>query len=184
MIFHEAKIPGAYLIEPQPVVDERGFFARTWSRQEFAERGLDTTLVQCSVSFNKRRGTLRGMHYQMAPYEETKLVRCTRGAIVDVILDMRPDSPTFTQWQAFELTSENRYELHVPKGVAHGFLTRCDECEVFYQISTVYSPAASQGVCWNDPAFAIEWPEAPCVVSARDAAFAPWKASSMAGGRT
>jgi dTDP-4-dehydrorhamnose 3,5-epimerase len=187
MIFHDTKIPGAYLIEPKRAVDERGFFARTWCRQEFAERGLDATPVQCSVSFSKHRGTLRGIHYQVAPQEETKLVRCTRGAIYDVILDLRPGSPTFTHWQAFELTSENRHELHVPKGVAHGFLTLCEDCEVYYQISTVYNSASSQGVRWDDPAFGVEWPEEPCVISERDASFTLWNRTTVeltAGGPT
>ena len=186
MIFHDTKIPGAYLIEPERAIDERGFFARTWCRQEFSEHGLDTTLVQCSISFNKLRGTLRGMHYQAAPYEETKLVRCTRGAIYDVILDLRPESSTFTHWQAFELTSDNRQELHVPKGVAHGFLTLCDECEIFYQISTVYNSAVSQGVRWDDPAFGIEWPAEPQVISDRDASLSLWAAEiaeATTGGR-
>lgn len=180
MIFHKTKISGAFLIEPERAIDERGFFARTWCRQEFAERGLDATLLQCSVSFNKSRGTLRGIHYQQLPHDETKLVRCTRGAIYDVIIDLRPESATFTSWQAFELTSENRHELHIPKGLAHGFLTLCDDCEVFYQISAAYSSVAASGVRWDDPAFGIEWPEAPRVISERDASFGLFSDSTLA----
>ncbi len=181
MIFHDTRIAGAYWIEPERAVDERGFFARTWCRQEFAERGLDTMLVQCSISFSRNRGTLRGMHYQQAPHDETKLVRCTRGSIYDVILDLRPESPTFTHWQAFELTSECRRELHVPKGVAHGFLTLCDDCEILYQVSTAYCAAASRGVRWDDPAFGIEWPDEPHLVSDRDRSFPLWNAAVAAG---
>ena len=187
MIFHRAKISGAYWIEPVPAVDERGFFARTWCRQEFAEQGLDVSLAQCSISFNKQRGTLRGLHLQAAPHDETKLVRCTRGAIYDVLLDLRPESATFTHWQSFELTADNRHSLHVPKGVAHGFLTLTDDCEVSYQISTVYHAPASTGVRWNDPAFGIEWPEQPQVISDRDASFPLWEetyAALTAGGRS
>jgi dTDP-4-dehydrorhamnose 3,5-epimerase len=174
MQFHDIGIAGSYLIEPERVVDERGFFARTWCRQEFAERGLDTSLVQCGVAYNRRRGTLRGLHYQVAPYEETKLVRCTRGAIYDVLLDLRSDSATFERWHAVELTAENRRELHVPRGVAHGYLTLSDDCEILYQISTAYQPSAARGVRWDDPAFGIEWPIAPEVISVRDASFPQW----------
>lgn len=185
MIFHETKILGAYLIEPERAVDERGFFARTWCRKTFAEQGLDTAIAQCSVSFNRKQFSLRGMHFQAAPYEETKLVRCTRGAIYDVLLDLRPSSASFAVWQAFELTCDNRHELHVPKGVAHGFLTLVDDTEVSYQISTVYSAAAARGVRWNDPTFAIDWPAKPLVISERDATYQDWSlanAESAAGG--
>lgn len=174
MQFHTLPIAGVYLIEPERSVDERGFFARTWCRQEFAERGLDTSLVQCGCAYNRQRGTLRGMHFQAAPYEETKLVRCTRGAIYDVVLDLRADSATFGRWHAVELTAENRHELHVPHGVAHGYLTLSDDCEVFYQISTAHQPTAARGVRWDDPAFGIEWPEQPSLISDRDANFPSW----------
>jgi dTDP-4-dehydrorhamnose 3,5-epimerase len=186
MIFHKTKISGAFLIEPERAIDARGFFARTWCRQEFAERGLDANLLQCSLSFNRSRGTLRGMHFQKPPDEETRLVRCTSGAIYDVIVDLRPESTTFTHWQSFELTSENRHELHIPAGVAHGFLTLCDDCEVLYQISAVYTPVAASGVRWDDPAFGIEWPDVPLVISERDASFDLFSESTLAtviGGR-
>jgi dTDP-4-dehydrorhamnose 3,5-epimerase len=181
MQFHEVGIAGAYLIEPERVVDERGFFARTWCRQEFAERGLDTSVFQSGVAYNRRRGTLRGLHFQVAPYEETKLVRCTRGAIYDVLLDLRSDSATFGRWHAVELTAENRHELHIPRGVAHGYLTLCDDCEIFYQISAAYQPSAAGGVRWDDPAFGIEWPDDPQIISERDASFPLWNnVASMA----
>jgi dTDP-4-dehydrorhamnose 3,5-epimerase len=180
MIFHETQIPGAYLIEPERAVDERGFFARTWCRQEFVERGLDAMPMQCSVSVNISQGTLRGMHYQQPPHEETKLIRCTRGAIYDVIVDLRPQSATFTNWQSFELTSENHLELYIPHGVAHGFLTLCNHCEVFYQVSAAYNPTAASGVRWDDPAFGIDWPEMPRVISERDATFDLLSESTLA----
>jgi dTDP-4-dehydrorhamnose 3,5-epimerase len=178
MQFQDVGIVGAYLIEPERVVDERGFFARTWCQQEFSEQGLDTSLIQCAIAFNRQCGTLRGMHFQVAPHEETKLVRCTRGAIYDAILDLRGDSATFGRWHAVELTAENRLELHIPRGVAHGYLTLSDDCEVFYQLSTTYQPSAARGVRWNDPAFGIEWPSNPQVISERDASFPLWNGVS------
>ncbi len=168
MIFKETKLKGAFVIEPERIEDERGFFARTFCRKEFEAHGLDPNLVQCSVSFNKTKGTLRGMHYQVSPYQETKLVRCTTGAIHDVILDLRPDSPTFKQWVSVELTRENWRMLYVPKGVAHGFQTLHDETEVLYQMSEFFHSECAKGVRWDDPQFGIEWPSAERIISERD----------------
>ncbi len=169
MIFRETKLKGAYLIELEPHHDERGFFARSFCQEEFASRGLNPHVAQSSVSFNPRRGTLRGMHYQASPHEETKLIRCTRGAIFDVIIDLRRDSHTFKQYFAVELTAANRTMLYVPMGCAHGFQTLADDTEVFYQISTPYHQPSGRGVRWDDPAFAIKWPEVESrIISARD----------------
>lgn len=168
MIFDETKLKGAFVIEPERVEDERGFFARTWCREEFRAHGLNSQLVQCNVSFNKKKGTLRGMHYQAAPHQEAKLVRCTMGAIYDVIVDLRPASATFREWVAVELTASNRRMLYIPEEFAHGFQTLEDGTEVFYQMSEVYAPECAGGVRWNDPAFHIEWPDDARVISARD----------------
>jgi dTDP-4-dehydrorhamnose 3,5-epimerase len=164
-------LAGAYLIELEPISDERGFFSRTWCAEDFQRLGLNPNLAQCSVSGNTRRGTLRGMHYQAAPHTETKLVRCTAGAIYDVILDLRSDSPTYRNWFAAELTSANHKMIYVPEGFAHGFQTLVDGAEVLYQISTSYRPESARGVRWNDPAFGIEWPIPQLIISARDQAF-------------
>jgi dTDP-4-dehydrorhamnose 3,5-epimerase len=158
VIFIETKLQGALVVEPELLEDDRGFFARTWCHKEFAEHGLNPALVQCSISFNKYKGTLRGMHYQAHPFQEDKLLRCTRGAIYDVIIDLRADSPTFTHWIAVELTADNRRMLYVPKGFAHGFQAVEDESEVFYQMSEFYHQECSMCVKWDDPSFAIEWP--------------------------
>lgn len=172
MIFRETPIPGAFVVEPERIEDERGFFARTWCEREFREHGLDPRLAQCSVSFNRRAGTLRGMHYQAAPHGEAKLVRCTMGAIYDVVVDLRPDSPAFRRWTAVELSARNRRMLYIPQGLAHGFQTLEPDTEVFYQISEFYHPESARGVRWNDPAFGIEWPEAAeRVLSDRDAGY-------------
>jgi dTDP-4-dehydrorhamnose 3,5-epimerase len=172
VIFRETPIPGAFVVEPERIEDERGFFARTWCEREFREHGLDPRLAQCSVSFNRRAGTLRGMHYQAAPHGEAKLVRCTMGAIYDVVVDLRPDSPAFRRWTAVELSARNRRMLYIPEGLAHGFQTLEPDTEVFYQISEFYHPGSARGVRWNDPAFGIEWPEAAeRVMSERDAAY-------------
>ena len=169
MRFIETKLRGAFIIEPEPIEDERGFFARTWCRREFQAHGLNSQLVQCNISFNKKRGTLRGMHYQGPPHEEAKLVRCTRGEIYDVILDLRPSSPTFKEWVPVLLSAESRCMLYVPEGLAHGFQTLEDSTEVFYQMSEFYVPECAKGVRWNDAAFGIEWPEvANRVISERD----------------
>jgi dTDP-4-dehydrorhamnose 3,5-epimerase len=172
MIFIETALKGAFLIEPERREDERGFFARAWCQREFVARGLNPRLVQCNISFNRQRGTLRGMHYQAAPYEEVRLVRCTRGAIYDVIIDLRPHSPTFTQWVAVELTADNYCMLYVPEQFAHGFQTLEDNTEVFYQMSEFYAPEYVRGVRWNDPAFAITWPQAARIISERDQQYA------------
>ena len=171
MIFHELEIPGAFLLEPERLEDRRGFFARTYCRQELEARGLDPTIVQCNISVNRVRGTVRGMHYQVAPYEEIKLVRCTAGAIYDVIVDLRPQSPTFRQHLGVELTAKNRLSLYIPAGVGHGFQSLEDDTEVFYQMSEFYYPEAARGVRWNDPAFAIEWPLPIAIISRRDQEF-------------
>lgn len=175
MIFAETALAGAYVIEPEPQRDERGFFARTWCTRESVRAGLTPTFVQCSLSFNERRGTLRGMHYQTAPFEEVKLVRCTRGALYDVIIDLRPSSRTFRHHVAVELTAENRSALYVPAGFAHGFQTLEDGTEASYQISQFYAPEHSRGVRWDDPAFGIRWPLAERTMSARDTSFPDFK---------
>lgn len=158
MIFTETELPGAFVIELEPIEDPRGFFARVWSEDEFAERGLETRIAQCSVSLNRRRGTVRGMHFQRSPHEEVKVVRCTRGGLHDVIVDLRPDSATFRRWTGVELSADNRRGLYVPRGFAHGFQTLVDDTEIFYMISEPYAPEAGGGVRWDDPAFGIEWP--------------------------
>lgn len=168
MKFCETKLPGVFGILLDPAADERGFFARTWCQKEFEDQGLNSNLVQCSVSLNSRKGTLRGMHYQAAPFAETKVVRCTAGAIYDVVLDLREQSPTFKQWFAAVLSAENRHSLYIPEGFAHGFLTLTEESEVLYQMSEFYHPEAARGVRWNDPAFQIAWPEKVKVISERD----------------
>lgn len=171
MIFTETRLKGAFIIEPERLEDERGFFARTWCQREFEVRGLDPRLVQCNISFNRRKGTLRGMHYQVAPHEEAKLVRCTLGAIHDVIIDLRAGSPTFKQWEAVELTAVNRWSLYIPGGFAHGYQTLEDDSEVFYQMSEFYYPESAAGVRWDDPTFAITWPMEPTVISAKDRSY-------------
>jgi len=168
MIFHKTKLAGVFEIYIEPKTDERGFFARSWCRQEFEREGLNPNLAQCSISFNSRKGTLRGMHYQADCYAEAKLVRCTQGAIYDVAVDMRPHSATFMRWIGAELTAANRHALYIPEGCAHGFLTLEDNTEVFYQISESYHPEAARGARWNDPAFGIAWPGAVEVISDRD----------------
>jgi dTDP-4-dehydrorhamnose 3,5-epimerase len=171
MIFLPTGIAGAWVIEPERLEDERGFFARTWDADELAEQGLNARLSQCSISYNHVRGTLRGLHYQAAPYEEAKLVRCTSGALFDVALDLRPGSSTYGDWFGVELSADNRKALYVPEGCAHGFMTLEDGCEVHYQISEAYVPAAARGVRWNDPAFAIEWPGDVVVINERDSSY-------------
>jgi dTDP-4-dehydrorhamnose 3,5-epimerase len=168
MTFYETKLSGVFEIHLQPQPDERGFFARTWCQKEFESHGLNSQLVQCSVSFNTRKGTLRGMHHQAAPYPEAKLVRCTQGAIYDVVVDLRPQSPTFKDWIAVVLTAENRNMVYVPEGCAHGFLTLKDQSEIFYQMSEFYHPESARGVRWDDPAFRIDWPEKVEMISERD----------------
>ena len=173
MIFTETPLAGAFVIQIERVSDERGSFARTFDAEEWRSRGLNPEVAQCSVSFNARNGTLRGMHYQADPWAECKLVRCTRGAIYDVVIDLRSASPTFSRWFGVELTEENDRLLYVPEGLAHGFQTLADATEVSYQISQVYVPEAAHGVRWDDPAFAVEWPAfgGERVISARDRSY-------------
>jgi len=172
MKFHHTKISGVVEIRPEPVSDERGFFARTWCQKDFEAHGLNPRLVQCNISYSKRKGTLRGMHYQVEPDAEAKLVRCTKGSIWDVALDIRPGSQTFKSWVAVVLTGEDRNMLYVPEGCAHGFLTLEDEAEVFYQMSQFYNPESARGIRWNDRAFQIAWPAAVEVISERDRTYA------------
>jgi dTDP-4-dehydrorhamnose 3,5-epimerase len=171
MIFKDTGIEGVWVIEPERHEDDRGFFARTWDPDEFAGRRLNPELAQCSISFNRARGTLRGLHYQAPPHEEAKLVRCTAGAIFDVAVDLRPGSATFRDWFGVELSAENRLALYVPEGCAHGFLTLADDSEVHYQISQAYAPEAARGVRWNDPVFAIRWPGEAVVINERDGSY-------------
>ena len=168
MKFHATKLQRVFEIHLEPKPDERGFFARSWCQQEFASHSLPTKVMQCSVSFNVRKGTLRGLHYQAVPYAETKIVRCTRGALYDVVVDLRPQSPTFKEWIAVVLTATNRHMVYVPEGCAHGFLTLEDETEVFYQMSEFYHAESARGVRWDDPAFQIVWPGEVDVISERD----------------
>ena len=175
MLFVETAIRGAFILEPERLEDERGFFARTWSMDEFEKHGLNPRLVQCSISFSKKRGTLRGMHFQLPPYREAKLVRCTMGAIFDVILDLRRDSPSFLGWVGHELTAENRKMAYIPEDVAHGFQTTMDDTEVFYQMSEFHHLESASGTRWNDPAFGIDWPVKDVTVSSRDDNFELWR---------
>lgn len=171
MIFRETKLKGAYLIEPERLHDERGFFARTWSQKAFQTYGLNANVVQCNVSYNSKKGTLRGMHYQTDPFEESKLVRCTRGSIYDVIIDLRQSSLTFKKWISVELTAENHKMLYVPEGFAHGFITLADNTEVYYQMSEEHNAEYARGVRWNDPAFGIQWPLKVSVLSEKDSRY-------------
>jgi dTDP-4-dehydrorhamnose 3,5-epimerase len=168
MIFRETKLKGACIVDIERREDGRGFFARTWCRREFEAHGLNPRLAQCSISFNAKKGTLRGMHYQVKPFEEAKLVRCTRGSLCDVIVDLRRDSPTFKNHLGVTLTSDNRTMLYVPEGFAHGFLTLEDNTEVLYQISEFHAPDHARGFRWNDPAFEIAWPSDVMIISDRD----------------
>jgi len=171
VIFCEAKIAGVFEVRPEPHHDERGFFARTWCQHEFEAHGLNSRLVQCSISFNARKGTLRGMHFQAGEHAEAKLIRCTMGAVYDVVLDTREGSPTFKQWVAVTLTAENRKMIYIPEGCAHGFLTLEDSTEVFYQMSEFYEAASGRGFRWDDPAFKISWPAKVEVISERDRSY-------------
>jgi dTDP-4-dehydrorhamnose 3,5-epimerase len=166
--FTPTPLDGAYVIELDPVADERGSFARIWCRDELAEAGLDPELAQCSISTNERAGTVRGMHFQRPPHEETKIVRCIRGAVFDVIVDLRPSSPTYTGWTGVHLDAESRTALYIPKGFAHGFQALTDGAEILYMISHPYAPEAAAGVRWDDPAFAIGWPLPVSTMSEKD----------------
>lgn len=169
MKFHELDLRGACIVDLDKHEDDRGFFARVWCRKEFEDRGLVARITQANTSFNRKAGTLRGMHYQIAPYQETKVVRCTAGAVYDVIVDLRPDSPTYKRWTGVELTEENRTMLYIPADFAHGFVTLEDNTEVDYLMSESYQPGTARGIRWNDPAFGIKWPIAVEEISERDA---------------
>jgi dTDP-4-dehydrorhamnose 3,5-epimerase len=169
VIFTETRLAGAFTIDVEPHEDERGFFARLWDGDEFAVRGLDARVSQSSIAYNHAAGTLRGLHFQVPPFAETKLVRCTHGAIWDVIVDLRRDSSTFLDWVGFELTAENHRTLYVPEQFAHGYQTLTDASEVWYQMSVPHAPDAARGLRWDDPRLAIEWPEAESrMISRRD----------------
>jgi dTDP-4-dehydrorhamnose 3,5-epimerase len=171
VIFLPTLLQGAFIIDIERREDDRGFFARTWCRREFEEMGLSAELAQCNTSYNSRRGTLRGMHWQAAPNAEAKLIRCTRGAIWDVIVDLRPSSATYLDHVGVDLTADSRRALYVPEGMAHGFVTLDDNSEVFYQMSEFYEPMAARGARWNDPAFGISWPVSEPILHPRDAAY-------------
>lgn len=171
MIFTETPLRGAFVIEPERIEDERGFFARTWCKNEFEAHGLNTELVQCNISYNARRGTVRGMHYQIAPCEETKLVRCTRGSIYDVIVDLRRESPTYREWFGLTLDAENGLMLYIPAGFAHGFQTLANGTEVSYQMSEFFAPEYARGVRWDDSAIEIRWPLPVSCIAPKDLAF-------------
>jgi dTDP-4-dehydrorhamnose 3,5-epimerase len=176
MIFRPTALPGVWIVQQERREDHRGYFTRTWCAQEFADHGLDPRLVQASLSFNRRRGTLRGLHYQVPPHAEAKLVRCTRGAIWDVALDLRPDSPTFRSHVGVELTADSGDALYIPAGLAHGFQTLEDNTEVFYQMSESYVPEAQYGVRFDDPAFGIPWPLPSPILIERDRSYADFAA--------
>lgn len=181
MIVAETGLPGAYTIDVEPIEDERGFFARVWCADELARHGLETAVSQSSIAFNHGPGTLRGMHWQVAPHAEVKLVRCTQGSIYDVIVDLRPGSTTFGDWIAVELTAGNRRTLYVPEGFAHGYQTLEPATEVWYQMSTAYSPEAARGFRFDDPRFGLEWPEAAQrVISERDRSWPAFHESLLA----
>lgn len=164
MIFTQTRLPGAYIIELEPIQDNRGFFSRVMCQREFDAHDLTTDFVQANVTFSPEKGTLRGMHYQIRPHKEVKLVHCTRGAIFDVIIDMRPDSPTYLQWLATEISAKNRKMIYIPGEFAHGYLTLAENTEVYYQVAQFYAPEYERGIRWDDPAFQIEWPEMPQLI--------------------
>ena len=171
MRFQATPLEGAYFLELDRLEDERGFFARSFCQEEFERQGLKPAIAQCNISWNRKRGTLRGLHYQAAPHEEAKVVRCTRGAIWDVIVDLRASSPTWVRWYAAELNAENRRALYVPEGFAHGFQTLADDSEVLYQMSEFYHPELARGVRWDDPKLGINWPLPDPILSARDRSY-------------
>jgi len=168
MKFTETKLKGAFVVEIEKLADDRGFFARSWCEKEFEAQGLTSRVMQTNVSFNHKKATLRGMHYQIAPYQESKLVRCTCGAIYDVIIDLRPDSATYKQWTGVELTADNYTMFFVPEDFAHGFITLMDDTEITYQVSQFYTPGSEKGIRFNDPAFNIQWPLEVKVISNKD----------------
>ena len=169
MKFTNTKLDGAYIVEMEPISDHRGFFARAWCSQEFEAQGLIAQFVQANLTYSPKRGTVRGLHYQIAPHQEVKLVRCTRGATYDVIVDLRPDSPTYRQWLAVELTADNHRMIYIPAGFAHGYQILMKDTEVFYQVGQYYAPKYERGARWNDPAFGVEWPiTSPLILSDKD----------------
>ena len=168
MLFTPSRIAGAWVIDITPIADHRGFFATTWLPDEFRKHGIDPALAQCNLAFNHRRGTLRGMHFQQAPHAQAKIVRATRGALLDVIVDLRDESPTYRRWDSVELSADNRRMLYMPEGIAHGYLTLTDDVEAYYHASAPWVPQAESGVRWNDPAFGIAWPFEPVVISEKD----------------
>lgn len=170
MIFTELSLKGAFLVEVKKLEDDRGFFGRAWCKNEFLEHGLNPNFVQINTSLSKKKGTIRGMHYQVDPYQEVKFIRCTRGRIWDVIIDLRPDSPTFMKWCGNELSADNYRMVYVPGNFAHGFITLEDDSEVYYPVSEFYTPGAERGLRWDDPAFSIEWPIEAVMVSEKDRA--------------
>lgn len=169
MVYTPSRVAGAWVIDITRIADERGFFAMTFLPQELSERGMNPGLAQCNLAFNHKRGTLRGMHFQKAPHAQAKIVRATRGALLDVIIDLREDSPTYRQWDAVELTAENRRMLYMPEGIAHGYITLVDGTEAYYHASSPWTPSAESGVRWNDPSFGVEWPFDPTIISEKDA---------------
>jgi dTDP-4-dehydrorhamnose 3,5-epimerase len=184
MKFISTLLSDAYIIEVEPVREQRGMFARAFCRHEFEERGIKLDIAQCNISQNIRKGTLRGLHYQVAPFAETKMVRCTRGRIFDVIVDIRPESPTYLGWFGTELTARNRWMLYVPEGFAHGYETLTDDCEIFYMVSQFYAPEYERGIRWNDPLFGIAWPYADPILSLKDAGHPDFdRAIAGCGGR-
>ena len=180
MIFTECKLSGAFIIDLETIEDPRGFFARTWCQREFREHGLSMSTVQVNIGFSRRKGTLRGMHYQEPPRDEVKVVRCTRGAVYDVIIDLRPDSRTYTQWAGVELTAGNHRILYVPQGFAHGYQALEDNTEICYQTSEFYHPEAARGVRYSDPKFGIEWPLETTVISEADRSWPDYRSSQAA----
>jgi dTDP-4-dehydrorhamnose 3,5-epimerase len=169
MTFTETNVQGCFILGPDRFDDERGFFSKIFDAREFTQRGLDTDFAQFNLAYNHRKGTLRGMHFQSPPHEEVKLVRCTRGAVYDVIIDLRPASPTYLQWSGVELSADNYLTYYVPRGCAHGYLTLTDHAEVTYNVTAAYAPHSARGVRWNDRAFAIKWPIQPTIINPRDA---------------
>ena len=174
MIFTETKLKGAFIIEPEKNEDERGFFARSYDSKIFEEHGLNPKVLQCNISFNKKKGTLRGMHYQISPYQEAKFLRVTKGKIYDVIIDLRPHSGTFKQWIGIELSDKNYKMIYIPEGFAAGFQSLEDNTELFYQVSQVYMPEYERGIRWDDPTFKISWPLKPTVISKKDLSRPPF----------
>ena len=176
MKFIETNVKGNFIIEPDRFDDERGFFCKIWDHKEFAKQGLSTEFAQFNLAYNHNAGTLRGMHYQTAPHQEVKLVRCTRGKVFDVIIDLREDSPSYMQWAGAELTEDNHRSFYLPKGCAHGYITLTDKAEVCYNVSELYAPNAAAGLRWNDPAFNVKWPLQPILINHRDATYPDYKA--------